>query len=216
MKRSVVLVLVALGLGSGAGEAVRLGPTRFDALGAHLPSVSIGLGAIGRAGAMREAEDAVPVTVGLEVRLARAPGVVEWWRSLPTGLEQGVTIETRPAGEGPLRLSMRSPGARVASRSVSSPSRPRMRAADPRRPSSSGIPARSSERISSFSKISSSSEIGPPLGAAAVGMSLINCLRFGACRGRAWKFQNCGDVIRYKGTGPSRRSFEISTPDPWH
>lgn len=41
---------------------------------------------------------------GGEVRTERSPGVVEWWRSLPTGLEHGITIAERPAGEGDLEL----------------------------------------------------------------------------------------------------------------
>lgn len=40
------------------------------------------------------------------VQSERAPGVVEWWRSLPSGLEHGVTIAERPTGEGQLSLEI--------------------------------------------------------------------------------------------------------------
>ncbi len=89
---------------------------RFGDDGAHVSLVggrglSLGLAAIGRAGAMRTAGSSAPAIAGPEVRIARGGGVVEWWRSLPSGLEQGVTIAERPAGRGPLRLEMAVVGA---------------------------------------------------------------------------------------------------------
>lgn len=90
---------------------------RFGCEGAHVSlagrrGLSVGLAAIGRDGAMRTAGSSAPAIDGPEVRIARGEGVVEWWRSLPSGLEQGVTIPARPAGRGPLRLEMVVTGAR--------------------------------------------------------------------------------------------------------
>jgi hypothetical protein len=90
----------------------RLGETAsFDARGARVVvdrgEVAIGLVAIGREGALRELGVSPAATIaGPEVRIARAAGVVEWWRSLPSGLEQGVTIAERPKGAGPLMLDI--------------------------------------------------------------------------------------------------------------
>lgn len=87
-----------------------LGGAEVGPRGARIPSagvlVSFRLAALGRAEAMRSTLDAEPSVHGAEVRLARAPGVVEWWRSLPSGLEQGVTLEGPPSGRGPLLLEM--------------------------------------------------------------------------------------------------------------
>ena len=95
-----------------AGGVARLGDddARIDGSGATLPvgatEVRVGLTAFGRAGAMHGV-DAPPAEIaGPEVRIARAPGVTEWWRSLPSGLEQGVTLLERPEGDGDLRLEM--------------------------------------------------------------------------------------------------------------
>lgn len=89
-------------------DHVVLGEATVDAAGAHLGRVSIALAAMGRdEGLVALDADAAPQIAGPEVRIARAPGVIEWWRSLPSGLEQGVTIEARPFGEGELVLVMR-------------------------------------------------------------------------------------------------------------
>ncbi|MBP7550720.1 MAG: hypothetical protein KA761_10580 [Gemmatimonadaceae bacterium] len=59
--------------------------------------------AVGRDGAMRPTSLVANAEVhGAEVRTARGAGITEWWRSLPSGLEHGVTIAARPAGEGAL------------------------------------------------------------------------------------------------------------------
>lgn len=95
------------------GAEVVLGPAaaRIDARGLHAttsgPEIGIALARLGRPGAMSSiAPSEAPRTHGAEVRLERAPGVTEWWRSLPSGLEHGVTLEARPVGEGPLRLEL--------------------------------------------------------------------------------------------------------------
>ena len=89
-------------------DHVALGEGTIDAAGAHLGRVSIALAAMGRdEGLVALDADAAPRIAGPEVRIARAPGVIEWWRSLPSGLEQGVTIKARPLGQGELVLVMR-------------------------------------------------------------------------------------------------------------
>jgi hypothetical protein len=89
------------------GAHIALGDARIDRAGAHLGGVSIALASMGR-GAVLESLDATasPHIAGPEVRITRAPGVMEWWRSLPSGLEQGVTLAERPASEGELVLTM--------------------------------------------------------------------------------------------------------------
>lgn len=46
----------------------------------------------------------------------RRPGLVEWFENSPAGLEQGFTLEDRPAGVGPLRLDLAVTGARARNR----------------------------------------------------------------------------------------------------
>lgn len=47
-----------------------------------------------------------PTIVGPEVRTERGFGVTEWWRSLPSGLEHGMTLAVRPPGQGELTLEL--------------------------------------------------------------------------------------------------------------
>lgn len=62
---------------------------------------------IGREGSSRRALDgATPEIVGPEVRSDRGDGVVEWWRSLPSGIEHGVTFAARPGGHGRLFIEL--------------------------------------------------------------------------------------------------------------
>ena len=71
------------------------------------PPVGIELASIGRDGAMLEVDGhAARRDVGGAVHITRASGVTEWWRTLPSGLEHGVTIEARPSGSGELVLEM--------------------------------------------------------------------------------------------------------------
>ncbi len=96
--------------------APRLDDATFDGAGARIPVEAgewrLGLAAIGRERALRSVDTSgSPEIAGPEVRIRRAPGVVEFWRSLASGLEQGVTIEARPPGAGALALEMgASPG----------------------------------------------------------------------------------------------------------
>jgi hypothetical protein len=84
---------------------VRLGSAVVGARGADFGVVRIGLEALGR-GAPIALEGSVVRAVHGEAHIERAPGVVEWWREVLGGLEQGVTIAARPSGEGPLVLAM--------------------------------------------------------------------------------------------------------------
>src|SRR5262249_4980744 len=61
---------------------------------------------VGRSGSMRDVGGGTVRTAGPEVRIARAPDVLEWWRGAKQGLEQGVTLEARPGGDGPLVLEI--------------------------------------------------------------------------------------------------------------
>lgn len=102
-----------------AGE-VCLASACIDERGLHMPAghgtiARVALASFGRDGAMREAVEVDAHVAGPEARLVRAAGVTEWWRSLPSGLEHGVTFEARPAGEGSLRLEMRVAGDLVPS-----------------------------------------------------------------------------------------------------
>jgi hypothetical protein len=67
---------------------------------------------LGRGDARTELADVAPRIEGPEVRAERAPGVIEWWRSLSGGLEHGVTIAKRPAGRGELTLALAVTGLR--------------------------------------------------------------------------------------------------------
>jgi len=90
--------------------------------GAHLEvgaGVTFVTSAVGRAESLRAlVTDASPTISGAEVRTDRGGGVVEWWRSLPSGLEHGVTIAERPAGEGELLVEVAVSG-ELSARSVS-------------------------------------------------------------------------------------------------
>lgn len=47
-----------------------------------------------------------PRSQGGEVGYPRGPGVLEWWRDDEGRIEHGITIDERPAGEGPLSLAV--------------------------------------------------------------------------------------------------------------
>ncbi len=88
----------------------------FDASGAEVAigehEVRIRAAALGRPEAMRAlATASAPAIEGPEVRTTRASGVVEWWRSLPSGLEHGVTIAERLPGTGELAIDLAFDGA---------------------------------------------------------------------------------------------------------
>ncbi len=62
--------------------------------------------ALRRGEAVRALEGGAPEVAGPEVRTARGAGVTEWWRSLPSGLEHGLTLAERPAGKGALTIEV--------------------------------------------------------------------------------------------------------------
>jgi hypothetical protein len=74
---------------------------RFSANGAQIAfgkgrETNVALRAVVRGGQRKEMAAAYPFVHGAEVRSERGAGVTEWWRSLPSGLEHGVTLESRP------------------------------------------------------------------------------------------------------------------------
>ncbi len=74
-------------------------------------AIGLSLVAIERGGTGRDVGSATPVAVGPEVRIDRGEGATEWFRSLRAGIEHGVTLASRPRGEGPLTLRWRADGA---------------------------------------------------------------------------------------------------------
>ncbi len=69
--------------------------------------VTFAASALGRIDGRRTLETrAIPTVSGAAVQTHRAPGVVEWWRALPSGLEHGVTLAERPMGEGALTIDV--------------------------------------------------------------------------------------------------------------
>ena len=99
---------------SVAGAGVEIGGNR-----ATLAATSIRRG---RSGPRKLASSGAPAIAGPEVRTLRGSGVVEWWRSLPSGLEHGLTLAERPAGEGELVIEVEIHGA-LAARESSQPTR---------------------------------------------------------------------------------------------
>lgn len=73
--------------------------------------ITIGVARLGRGADRVDARDGDVVQSERETRIARADGVHEWWRTLPVGLEQGVTFERRLPGEGPLVVEVATEGA---------------------------------------------------------------------------------------------------------
>jgi hypothetical protein len=65
---------------------------------------------MGRQGRMEEVGVASPESEGARVTYRRE-GWSEWYENTAKGLEQGFTIERRPAGEGPLHIAGKVPGA---------------------------------------------------------------------------------------------------------
>lgn len=93
---------------------------RFSSSGAHIAlgpmsdtEVVVAVRAFGREGDLQPVERAELGVAGPAVELARGDMVMEWWRSLPSGLEHGVTVQRRPSGEGPLVLEVDVQGLRA-------------------------------------------------------------------------------------------------------
>jgi hypothetical protein len=81
---------------------------QFSARGAEAHvgdrTLAIRASAVGRPGALEALVDGTPEVHGPEVQRNRGAGVIEWWRSLPSGLEHGVTLAERPRGDGQLEV----------------------------------------------------------------------------------------------------------------
>lgn len=65
-----------------------------------------GMVGLGRADAIRRVTGGAARIAGRRVETDHGHGIVEWWRSLPSGLEHGVTIVERPDGHGELVLEV--------------------------------------------------------------------------------------------------------------
>ena len=90
---------------------------RLDLRGATLttPSgpVRLGLAAVGRPGAMVGVEARTSDEREGFFRVDHGHGRTEWWRREGAAVEHGVTLASRPAGEGSLRLELQVEGARA-------------------------------------------------------------------------------------------------------
>lgn len=104
------------------GDHARLlGPAasdvRVSAEGVHLAlgghEVRLGLVGVHRGAHVLPIGAGRTRVVGPEVRTTRAPGIEEWWRSLPSGLEHGVDLAHRPGGTGELVLEVEARGLRA-------------------------------------------------------------------------------------------------------
>ncbi len=63
--------------------------------------LSLDLAGVGRGETPNRVEPGVVTSDGARVEIER-PGLVEWYENSPAGLEQGITLTQRPAGNGPL------------------------------------------------------------------------------------------------------------------
>ena len=90
--------------------AIWVGAARVDEMGARVEAdrgaMTLRVAAFGRAGRLRVAKSSAPLASGAEVRVHRGHGVVEWWRSLPSGLEHGIVLGERPEGAGAIAIDV--------------------------------------------------------------------------------------------------------------
>ncbi len=98
--------------------------TYFDATGirvhdrtrADAPELlALNLAGVGRGETPTRVGPGEVTSHGARVEIAR-PGFVEWYENSPAGVEQGVTLERRPAGDGPLVVELSVRGARASLR----------------------------------------------------------------------------------------------------
>ncbi len=76
---------------------------------------------VGRPDALRLAEEGDIDADSSEATIDRGEGALEWWRSLPEGLEHGLDLRARPEGAGPLIIDV-DVGPDVSVRNLSSTS----------------------------------------------------------------------------------------------
>jgi len=126
MRRALALVLV-LALGADLGADLGASAVSLDAAGIYSVSsidgtrfaiggteLTIALHAVGRPGRPVALQPRANLRAeGGGAQRTHAPGLVEWWRGTAEGLEHGVTISSRPEGEGDLVLELAVRGASV-------------------------------------------------------------------------------------------------------
>ena len=87
--------------------------TGYSPSGARLGTTSgtwaLGLGSVGRPGALRAVPETKPSRQGNET-VYHSAGLTEWFKDQRGGTEQGFTIAERPAGAGPLVIALSVPG----------------------------------------------------------------------------------------------------------
>jgi MYXO-CTERM domain-containing protein len=96
--------------------AIALGAARISDSGTRIElaggaAIGMRLTSVGRGNGGSLESPSSPSVEGIEVRTSHGKSVSEWWRSLPSGLEHGVDIAHRPAGEGALQLAIQVDGA---------------------------------------------------------------------------------------------------------
>lgn len=79
--------------------------------------ITLGAVSIGRGDAELALSPGRPSLAGQVVEVERGTGITEWWRSLPSGLEHGVTLDARPTGDGELVVRVAVEGARAEAES---------------------------------------------------------------------------------------------------
>lgn len=88
---------------AGGGVSSVFDESGVVATGGSGSSLRLGLESVGRGGSVAEVRNVVPVARANRVSYRRA-GVEEWYANGPLGVEQGVTLATRPRGRGVLTL----------------------------------------------------------------------------------------------------------------
>ncbi len=92
--------------------------TTVDARGAHMTpadargqwSLQLHATSVGRAGAKQHLGDEAPRRGNGRVEIARAPAVTEWFVATDRGVEEGLDVAVRPAGDGALLVEVATDG----------------------------------------------------------------------------------------------------------
>ena len=105
--------VAAQSLSTAAIDSHRLASPTFLPDGAHLaPGVTLRLAALGRGDALALVDTVLPTDDGTRVEYAHG-NVTEWYLRQGAGIEQGITLAAPPVGDGPLTLTIATPGAAV-------------------------------------------------------------------------------------------------------